>query len=145
MQPQPDVVVEALGPMRAAIFVTGLEVQAELGVHAHERGHTRLLLIDIEAGIGAPANDSLSSTVDYDSIVSMVHDEVGVGHVELVETLACRIADRILSTSGASDVSVRITKPGAVPEAKAVGAIVSMTHRAPPQRRRGSSFDRGPQ
>ena len=38
------------GPASAKIFVRALTVQAEIGVHRHERGRRQPLVVDVERG-----------------------------------------------------------------------------------------------
>ncbi|WP_375208213.1 dihydroneopterin aldolase, partial [Hyphococcus sp.] len=54
---------------------------------------------------------------------------IAEGHIKLVETLAERIADLVLSNSMVISVMVRIVKPHAIAEADAAGVEIIRTKR----------------
>ncbi len=107
------------------IFVTGLEVQASIGVHPHEYESTQPIIIDIKLDMGAlspPDDDRLVETLDYSIVADKAAELAQEAHVQLVETLASRIAtwalqadERVLSCT------VCISKPHALINANAAG------------------------
>lgn len=103
------------------LFVEGLEVAACIGVHAREQRELQPLIFDVEMHVHMPDEDSLSATVDYDAVPAAINALLAKGHVGLVETLARRLADRLLELDGVSEVCVQIRKPNAIPGAKAAG------------------------
>jgi dihydroneopterin aldolase len=105
------------------IFINGLQVDVECGVYAFEKGTKRPLIIDIEVLVEADVrglNDDLAHTVDYDILAAHVHEVAGAGHLNLIETFATRVVDRILRDPRILGVRLRVEKPGSV-----VGAICS--------------------
>ena len=82
------------------IFVRGLLIQASIGVHPHEYESTQPVIIDIELDMGdmpPPSEDRLGETLDY-GLVSEAAERIALeAHVQLVETLAERIADWCLA------------------------------------------------
>jgi dihydroneopterin aldolase len=78
------------------IFVRGLMIQASIGVHPHEYESTQPIIIDIELDMGdmnLPKQDRLHETLDYSVVAQKAEDIALEAHVQLVETLAERIAD----------------------------------------------------
>jgi 7,8-dihydroneopterin aldolase/epimerase/oxygenase len=105
------------------IFVRGLQVAAECGVYAHEKGRQRPLVVDIEVlvvpSVRATA-DELRETVDYDALAAHAHAVAASAHLHLIETYAEQVCDRILEDRRIETVRVRVEKPGSV-----AGAISS--------------------
>lgn len=105
------------------IFVAGLDMQAMVGVHAHEHGRTQTLLYDLEVVIPDPAQDILTDTLDYEWIVAEIERLTGSRHIQLVEIIARQVGEAILLHPAAKRVTVRVTKPSALSKASAAGAI----------------------
>ena len=110
------------------IFVRGLLIQASIGVHPHEHEQTQPVIIDIELDMGdmvLPEDDRLAETLDY-AIVAEAAERLALeAHVQLVETLAERIADWALSEDArVQRVAVSIAKPQALLKADAAGVEV---------------------
>lgn len=120
--------------MQDRISVEGLEVGAPVGVYDFEKGILQRLVIDISVGCDirrAAASDALQDSLDYDRMASICRMVCQRQHHQLIETIAEKIAAQILSHYGAMvfDVSVRVAKPGAVPDAKTV-AVQIVRHRS---------------
>lgn len=112
---------------RALVFLAGLEIMASIGVHPHEHGRTQRVLVDVELDLGSlppPAEDRLAETVDYEAIARGIEAIARGGHVQLVETLAERIAAWCLVDPRVRSARVRIEKPEALPNARAAGCEV---------------------
>lgn len=106
------------------VFVRDLVLDAEIGVHAHEKNRRQRVRINIDLTVsdsGAPHNDQLRNVVCYEDIVEGVKSILTSGHINLVETLSEAIADLVLADLRVSRVRVRIEKLDAVPEAESVG------------------------
>jgi dihydroneopterin aldolase len=72
--------------------------------------------VDIDLGVDtrdAAASDDLADTVDYGALAEGVAGVVAGEPVNLLETLAQRIADRCLEEARVSDVEVTVHKPEA--------------------------------
>lgn len=110
------------------IFVRGLLVQASIGVHPHEHESTQPILIDIELDMGdmpAPTEDRLHETLDYSLVADKAEQIALEAHVQLVETLADRIAEWALSAdTRVQACAVRIAKPQALLKADAAGVEI---------------------
>ena len=110
----------------ARVFVRGLKVEAEVGVYAHERGHTQPLVVDVELDVTTARAEHLSQTVNYETIAAAARDLAAEGHIELVETFAERLAERCLVDPRVTRARVRVEKPMALaPHAEAAGVEIT--------------------
>lgn len=107
------------------VLVRGLEVQAAIGVHAHEHGRLQPLVVDVELDLGAGPIHRLSDTLDYEGVARVARELAGGEHVALVETFAERVALACLEDARVLAVKVRVEKPGAIPGAAAAGCEVA--------------------
>jgi len=107
------------------IFVTGVQVQAQIGVYRHEIGRVQPLVVDVELDVPTDASDRLADTVNYETILAAAQDLAAQGHVDLVETFAHRLAERCLADPRVTRARVRIEKPLALAP-HAVGAGVEI-------------------
>ena len=107
------------------VFVTGLKVQAEIGVYKHEIGRKQPLVVDVELDVPTAGSDRLSETLNYETILAAARDIAGAGHIELVETFAERLAQACLADPRVTRARVRVEKPLALaPDAVAAGVEI---------------------
>lgn len=107
------------------IFVSGLMVQAQVGVYAHERGRTQPLILDVELDVASVSPSELSETVNYEMVSDAARSLAAEGHVALVETFAEAVARACLSDPRVSRARVRVDKPEALaPHASSAGVEV---------------------
>jgi len=113
------------GQVRTAmtkVFVTGLKVQAQIGVYRHEIGRVQPLVIDVELEVPTAGADRLAETLNYETIMVAARDIAGAGHIDLVETFAQRLAQACLADDRVTKARVRVEKPLALaPDAVAAG------------------------
>jgi dihydroneopterin aldolase len=118
------------GVMRTAmtkVFVTGLKVQAEIGVYRHEIGRVQPLVIDVELDVPTAGAERLSETLNYETILEAAQTIAGSGHIELVETFAERLATACLADPRVTRARVRVEKPLALaPDAVAAGVELTV-------------------
>ena len=106
----------------ASIFVRGIAVQAQIGIHAHELGRTQPLVIDVEVSIAAEGFETIADTINYETITAAASRIAAEGHLKLVETFAEHLARACLEDPRARRVRVRVEKPQALaPQAQAAG------------------------
>lgn len=106
------------------VFVEELEVEAVVGVHDYEKRAAQRLIIGVDLTVREdPAGhaDRLAKVVDYGALVRRIQAICRAGHVNLIETLAERIADGCLEDARVLAVRVRIKKPDAIAACAAVG------------------------
>jgi dihydroneopterin aldolase len=102
------------------LAVRGIQIHAHHGVFDFERRDGQLFVIDLEIGLetaSAAAADDLSRTVDYGSLVAEVKKAAEQDPVDLIETLAQRIADVCLAREQVAWTEVTVHKPHAPIEA----------------------------
>lgn len=107
------------------VFVTGLQVQAQIGVYRHEIGRVQPLIVDVELDVPTNASDRLAETLNYETILAAAQALAAEGHVDLVETFAHRLAEACLHDARVTRARVRIEKPLALAP-HAVGAGVEI-------------------
>jgi len=118
-------------PVSTRIFVKGLSIQASIGVHPHEYESTQPIIIDVEldmADMALPKQDRLAETLDYGLVAQKCEEIAQEAHVQLVETLAERIAIWALEADKrVQSVAVRIAKPQALLKADVAGVEIVKT------------------
>lgn len=100
--------------MSDRIALRGLRVRGFHGVLPQERRDGQLFGIDVvlDVDVSAAADaDDLALTVDYGTLARQVERIVAGDPVDLLETLAVRIADACLAHRGVSAVEVTVHKP----------------------------------
>jgi dihydroneopterin aldolase len=118
------------GLAASKVFVTGLKVQAEIGVYRHEIGRVQPLIVDVELDVPTDGSDRLADTVNYETILKAAQDLAAEGHVHLVETFAHRLAERCLQDARVARARVRIEKPLALaPDAVGAGVEIVVERR----------------
>ena len=98
------------------LAVRGLAVHGHHGVFEFERREGQEFVVDLVLGMdtGAAAqSDDLQDTVDYGTLVEEVRSAVANDPVDLIETLAQRIADVCLRHTRVEAVEVTVHKPHA--------------------------------
>jgi len=98
------------------LAVRGIAVHGHHGVFEFERRDGQEFRIDLVLGMdtsGAARSDDLQDTVDYGTLVDQVSSAVANDPVDLIETLAQRIADICLRNDQVTDVEVTVHKPHA--------------------------------
>ena len=101
--------------MTDRIVLANLQLSARHGVHAEEKTTAQRFEVDVELELGlgpAGRSDDLSRTIDYGQVARVVAGVLGGPPVDLIETLAERIASEALARFAAAHaVTVRIRKP----------------------------------
>jgi len=117
------------------MFVRDLVLRASIGVHAHEHQAAQRVRINLDlvvdddgggAKMSRPAagRDELARVVDYEAIVNRVRAIVAGGHVQLVETLAERLAEACLVDARVAVALVRVEKLDVFADAASAGVEV---------------------
>jgi dihydroneopterin aldolase len=109
------------------VFVRDLMLPAMIGIHTHERGTTQPIRINVDLTVSegdGPEGDVIESVVDYEYLVNRITAIVQEGHVNLVETLAERIAAASLEDERVRRTRVRVEKLEAIKNAASVGVEI---------------------
>lgn len=98
------------------IALTGLRVFGHHGVFDHERRDGQEFIVDARLYVdtaAAAASDDIADTVHYGEVAERIAAIVAGEPVNLLETLAQRIADAVLTFAGVRMVAVTVHKPQA--------------------------------
>ena len=99
--------------LKHRLFVRGLTLPCRIGVHRHERDAPQRVRINVELEIRdlqSPRRDAISEVVSYDDVVAGVKQLVGSDHINLVESLADRIAEFCLKDLRVERVKIMVEK-----------------------------------
>lgn len=102
--------------MADQIIIRGIRGTGHHGVFEHERANGQEFIVDVTLDVSthrAAGSDALADTVDYGVVADDVHALITSDPVDLIETLAERIASACLAHGGVSAVEVRVHKPQA--------------------------------
>lgn len=116
------------------MFLRDLLFSAAIGVYDHEHGVKQRIRVNVDVGVAddgaravsraAVGRDDLDRVVDYSVIAEEVGRIVAAGHVQLVETLAERIAEACLADPRVALARVRVEKLDVLPHGASAGVEV---------------------
>jgi dihydroneopterin aldolase len=105
------------------IRIRGLKVEGIVGVHDWERRVPRPVVVDLELAtdvVRAAKKDALKDAVDYAAVAQAVTQFVVTSEFQLIETLAERLAEKLLKDFGVAWLRLELHKPGAIAGAQDV-------------------------
>jgi dihydroneopterin aldolase len=114
------------------LTIRGVECWGHHGVFDFERRQGQAFVVDLTLGLDtavAARSDDLRDTVDYGSLVASVKTAVETDPVDLIETVAQRIADVCLWDDRVEWVRVTIHKPDAPIEATFADVALTITRK----------------
>lgn len=88
-------------------------VEVDIGAFQKERGHRQRVMFNVVVEVRPapqPLNDDVDRILSYDRITEAIAAELAAERLNLLETLAERVAERILAAPQAMRVFVRIEK-----------------------------------
>ena len=100
------------GP-RDRISLRDYITEVEIGAFQQERGHLQRIKFNVVvevAPLTGPIDDDVDRILSYDRVTEAIDAELGAERLNLLETLAARVAERILLEPQALRVFVRIEK-----------------------------------
>jgi dihydroneopterin aldolase len=98
------------------LAILGIEAVGHHGVFDFERREGQVFKVDVVLGVdtrSAAASDDLSETVDYGRLAAAVKNAVETDPVDLIETLAQRLAGICLEDPRVHWAEVTVHKPDA--------------------------------
>ena len=119
---QPDAV-----PLTRQMFIRDLAVNMLIGVHRHERDGRQRVRINIDLTLiddSGIDDDRLASVVSYETLVHEIRSMCNSGHVNLVETLAERIARLCFDDRRVRGAIVRVEKLDVFADTASVGVEI---------------------
>jgi len=130
MMPHPSLADAARGLRH--VFVRDLLLLARIGVYASEQDGPQRIRVNVDLAVLDPAaalpdgvgSDTLDRVVDYSRIVESVRGVVAAQHVQLVETLAERLAAACMADERIVSARVRVEKLDILPDGASAGVEV---------------------
>ena len=109
------------------IFLREIRLDARIGIYKREKTITQTVELDLD--IALPGNRMFKSgkvadTIDYAVVIGRIRVALVEQHYGLVENLAERVAQIMLTEFHAPWVRVSIAKIGAQRDAKRVGVVI---------------------
>ncbi|WP_284337854.1 dihydroneopterin aldolase [Comamonas sp. NoAH] len=96
------------------IALTGLRLNARLGILAHEREAAQPIRVDAELNMGSqpllPASDDIAEVLDYRLARNAILEVCTARHTDLLERLTGEVAQQLQALPGVLGVRVKITK-----------------------------------
>ena len=118
--------------MTDELQIRGIECFGHHGVFDFERREGQVFILDLVLGLDtrlAARSDDLHDTVDYGSLVSSAKAAVENDPVDLIETLAQRIADVCLLDDRVEWAKVTVHKPDAPIDATYSDVALTITRK----------------
>ncbi|MFT5425646.1 MAG: dihydroneopterin aldolase [Gammaproteobacteria bacterium] len=109
------------------IFLRNLQIETVIGVFDWERKTKQAVFLDIEMATDvkkAAASDHIDDALDYKSISKSIISFVEKSEFQLVETLAERIAELIMTEYKVPWLRLSLNKKGAIRHAEDVGVTI---------------------
>ena len=99
---------------KQTLTLTGLRFAASLGILESEKLAPQPIQVDAELSLGAqplmPRNDDINHVLDYRKVRQIIINECTAEHVNLLESLIGKLADRLMQLPGVIGVRVKIAK-----------------------------------
>ena len=97
-----------------SLTLLGLRFDASLGILESEINTPQPIRVDAELSLGAqpllPHDDDIHHVLDYRKVRKIIIDECTAEHVNLLETLIGKLANRLMQLPGVLGVRVKIAK-----------------------------------
>ncbi len=109
------------------VYIEGLTFQTTIGFYQWEKEIKQTLVIDLAMGWNtahAAENDELAKTLDYAEISEAIVEFANANPVDLIETLAERIAGFLMGNYQIPWLRLKLMKPTAVHNATTVGVEI---------------------
>ena len=109
------------------IYLKELNIDTVIGIYDWERRIKQTVCFDLEMATDirkAAASDAIEDTLDYKSVAKRLIQFVGESRFQLVETLAERVAETVITEFNVPWVRVSLNKKGAVRHAAGVGILI---------------------
>jgi dihydroneopterin aldolase len=99
---------------RQILTLSGLRFDANLGILEHEKIAPQPIQVDAELNLGSqpmlPGDDDIKHVLDYRKVRQIIINECTAVHVNLLESLIGKLAQRLMLLPGVLGVRVKIVK-----------------------------------
>ena len=108
------------------LFIRDLGLMARIGIYPAEHETPQPISLSIDAWVpDTPVVvDHIDQVLSYEFFRDTAHAVVGEGHIELVETLINRIADRLMVDDRIKRLRIRLEKTTIFPDAAGAGVEI---------------------
>jgi dihydroneopterin aldolase len=116
------------------IVVRDLLLKCRIGIYDHERMAPQRVRINVDLAVSEAVggtSDDIVNVYNYEEVISGTKAIIDAGHIDLVETLAERIAAHCLKDSRVEDVRVKVEKLDVYAEAESVGIEIERRQTQP--------------
>lgn len=114
------------------VRLTGMRFSATHGVYDFERAQPQTFVVDVTCELlSRPDSDELATTLDYAELARVIAADVTGEPVNLIESLAERIARTCLRHPLVGAVEVTVHKPNAVMPVELTDITVTITRSRP--------------
>jgi len=114
------------------VFIKDLRIETIIGIYDWERRVKQTISLDLEMAADIPAaaaTDAIEDTLNYKAVAKRLIAFVGDSEYQLVETLAEKIAEIVLTEFNVAWLRLTVHKPGAVRGSRDVGVIIERGNR----------------
>lgn len=109
------------------VYIRGLEVKTVIGIYDWEKEIKQKITIDLEMASDikkAATTDEISEALDYKAVSKRLIAFIEESEIQLIETLAERIAEIVQTEFNVPWLRLSLGKPGAVTGSRDVGVII---------------------
>ena len=109
------------------VYISDLRIETVIGTYDWERKIRQVISIDLEMAADnrkAAATESIDDALNYKAVAKRLIAFVEASEFQLVETLAERIAEIVLTEFDVNWLRLKLGKPGAVTGSREVGVII---------------------
>ena len=109
------------------VFINDLRIETIIGIYDWERKVKQTISLDLEMGADirkSAETDAIEDTLNYKAVAKRLIAFVGESEYQLVETLAEKITEIVLTEFSVPWTKLTVHKPGAVRGSRDVGVII---------------------
>ena len=109
------------------VYIRALEVKTVIGIYDWEKEIKQKITIDLEMASDikkAATTDEISEALDYKAVSKRLIAFIEESEIQLIETLAERIAEIVQTEFNVPWLRLSLGKPGAVTGSRDVGVII---------------------
>jgi len=113
--------------MSDVLFIHGLRLHTQIGTHTWEQQIKQLIITDIDLTLDlspASKSDNIEDALDYSVLCRKITKFVEDYSFNLLEALADALAKFILQEFKVEHITLRLTKPAALPHLQAAGVVI---------------------
>ncbi len=109
------------------VFIRDMVIDCSIGIYTHEKQNEQRVRINLDLAVGEglrPINDDIQNVISYEDLAKGVETIIGDGHINLVETLAEKIAEMCLKDKRVFSARVSVEKLDIIANVESVGVEI---------------------